>query len=372
LDLLHISSGRLYGGIERMLVTMARAREAAPQLTHAYAVAAPGRLIEELRGAQADVELLGDVRLSRPPSVVAARRAFRTLLRERRPDAVICHAPWSYALFAGVSRAERIRTIWWQHDAVTGVPVVERWARTVRADLVISNSRWTARSAPLVQPRSRVEVVYCPVAPASAPPNARADLRGALGAAPGHVVLLAASRLDPMKGHPNLLRGLARLAGNPAWMLWIAGGVQRPSDARYLARLERLAGELGLASRVRFLGERRDVQSLMAAADVLVQANERPEAFGVVFAEAMLGGLPVITTDMGGAPEIVTDACGRLVTPKDEAGMAECLDELIGSPALRTRLAAAGRRHAAALCAPEVVLPRLHRVLAYQETTAAA
>ena len=64
---------------------------------------------------------------------------------------------------------------------------------------------------------------------------------------------------------------------------------------------------LGLEPRVRFLGERRDVPLLMRAVDLFCQPNEGPEPFGVVFAEALLSGVPVVTADTGGAPEIVSD-----------------------------------------------------------------
>jgi glycosyltransferase involved in cell wall biosynthesis len=265
-----------------------------------------------------------------------------------------------------------VRTIWWQHDRATGGSLVERWARTLPCDLVISNSRWTAGTARLVQPRARVEVVHCPVALAPVPPSARTDLRAALGAAPGHVVLLAASRLEPWKGHVSLIRALRLLTDHPAWVLWIAGDAQRAHETKYRARLERMLTEAGLASRVRFLGERRDIPALLAAADLLVQANEAPEPFGVVFAEALTAGLPVVTTDMGGAPEIVSHTCGRLVTPGDDQELADCLGELVANGALRARLGAAGRGHAASICAPDVVLSRLRRILINRHTTAAA
>jgi glycosyltransferase involved in cell wall biosynthesis len=370
LRILHVTSGRLFGGIERMLVTIARSGGHA--LDHAFAVAAPGRAVEELRDSGARVALVGDVRLSRPATIVKGRDAFRRLTRDYRPDVVICHAPWAYALFAGVARRERLRTVWWQHDRATGTSFVERWARRLPCELVLSNSRWTARTAPLVQPRARVEVIHCPVALPPVPPSARATLRVSLGAAPGHVVLLAASRMEPWKGHASLIHALRLLTDNPAWMLWIAGDAQRAHEAKYRLELERLVSDSALASRVRFLGERRDVPALLAASDLLVQPNDAPEPFGVVFAEALLAGVPVVTSDMGGAPEIVSHTCGRLVTPGDVQGLADCLREVIVNPALRARLGAAGRRHAASVCAPDVVLPRLRRILLDRHSTAAA
>jgi glycosyltransferase involved in cell wall biosynthesis len=110
---------------------------------------------------------------------------------------------------------------------------------------------------------------------------------------------------------------------------------------------------------VRFLGERRDVPLLMRAADLYCQPNEMPEPFGVVFAEAMLAGLPVVTASMGGAPEVVSEACGRLVAPGDTVALTRALGELIEDAALRARLGAEGPGRARARCAPDVVLPQI-------------
>ena len=116
---------------------------------------------------------------------------------------------------------------------------------------------------------------------------------------------------------------------------------------------------LGLEPRVRFLGERRDVPCVMRAADIFCQPNEGPEPFGVVFAEALLSGLPVVTTDTGGAREIVSDECGRLVPAGDVDALTRTLGDLIEDAALRARLGRRGPAHAAARCAPAVVLPQL-------------
>ena len=251
----------------------------------------------------------------------------------------------------------------WQHNQADGRSFVERWAARTPADLVICNSAWTARTAAALQPKAPVTVIHPPVTVPSCPPGAPAQLRRDLGAGPADVVILSASRLEPWKGHLNLVRALGRLRTPTAWTLWIAGAAQRPHEHRYLADLRQEVANLGLEPRVRFLGERRDVPLLMRAVDLFCQANEGPEPFGIVFAEALLSGMPVVTADIGGAPEIVSAACGRLVPAGDLDALVQVLGELVEDAGLRARLGAEGPAHAAARCAPEVVLPRLARAL---------
>jgi glycosyltransferase involved in cell wall biosynthesis len=358
---LHVASGRLYGGIERMLVTLA-ATAASSRLEFRFAVAWHGRLSEELHDRGAVVHGLGNVRLSNPPSILRARRQLQTILQQGDYAAAVCHAPWPHAIFGGVVRDARVPGVVWQHDAATGGPLVERASTRVGADLVICNSQWTARSAPLLQPHAPCRVIYCPVMAEPFPVHDRADVRAALSASPDDVVVLAASRMEAWKGHLELIRSLARTRST-SWVLWIAGGAQRPQEQAHAAAVAAEVRRLQLQPRVRFLGERRDVRRLLAAADLFAQANRRPEPFGVAFAEALLAGVPVVTTDMGGAPEIVDRTCGRLVAPGDEASFTGALEELLGNAPLRRSLGGAGVAHATALCDPSIVLPQLEAAL---------
>ena len=344
-----------------MLTTLSESTGVAGSLSFEFAVATEGRLSEELRDRGATVHGLGDVRLSRPRSVLRARHRLRGVLRERAYAAVVCHAPWSHAIFGSVVRACGVPSVLWQHDRATGTPLVERASRAVGADLVICNSQWTAETAAALQPHAPHRVVYCAVAAQSATTTDRAEVRAMLGASSSDVVVLSASRLEPWKGHQDLIRALARLTGS--WTLWIAGGAQRPHERDYVAAIEAEVRRLQLERRVRLLGERRDVRRLLAGADLLAQANVGAEPFGVVFAEALLAGVPVVTTNMGGAPEIVDDSCGRLVPPRDLGALAAALGELISNAALRASLGAAGVAHASARCDPSVVLPRLEAAL---------
>ena len=107
---------------------------------------------------------------------------------------------------------------------------------------------------------------------------------------------------------------------------------------------------MGIADRVRMLGQCSDVGRLLAAADIYCQPNTSPDSFGITFIEALLNQLPVVTTAMGGALEIVDSSCGVLVPPNDPAALADCLQQLILDPRLRSHLGEAGPSRARFLC----------------------
>jgi glycosyltransferase involved in cell wall biosynthesis len=199
------------------------------------------------------------------------------------------------------------------------------------------------------------------VRPGTGPSRAR--LRESLGTAPESIVILQASRLERWKGHALLLSALARLKDDPRWTCWLAGGPQRPAEAIYFAELRELAGEFGIAGRVRFLGERADVPGLLATADIHCQPNTGPEPFGLAFVEALGAGRPVVATALGGALEIIDETCGLLVAP-DALPLAEGLRRLIQDAELRVRLGSAGPARARALCDPARQIGRLYELLA--------
>jgi glycosyltransferase involved in cell wall biosynthesis len=121
-----------------------------------------------------------------------------------------------------------------------------------------------------------------------------------------------------------------------------------------------------LGDRVRILGERRDVPRLLRGADILCQPNLEAESFGIVFIEALMASVPVVTSDLGGAREIVTPDCGLLLPPGDVAGLRATLQQLIDEPARRSRLGAAGPPRARSLTDPATQIAALERVLALE------
>jgi glycosyltransferase involved in cell wall biosynthesis len=362
---LHVGSGNLFGGIEALLLTLARQRGLCPDLEPHFALCFAGRLSRELGAAGVAVRLLGAARASRPWTVWRARRRLRELLTQRAFDVVICHGCWPHALFAPVVRRRGLPLVFWAHDRPGGRHWTERWAGLSRPDLVLANSLGTRAGVPGLFPGVRSAVAYLPVAPPAVPDRdeARRQVREALGTPGDAVVVVMASRLEPLKGHAVLLAALAALAGVPGWVCWVAGGTQRPDEAAYLAGLRAAAARAGLGGRVRFLGQRADVPRLLAAADVYCQPNTGPESFGVAFVEALYAGLPVVTSAHGGALEIVHDGCGILVPPRDVPALADALARLIGDPDLRRRQGQGGPARAAELCDPAVRMAALGELL---------
>jgi glycosyltransferase involved in cell wall biosynthesis len=355
---LHVAAGNLYGGVERILEEIARHGNG----RHAFAVSFDGRLSGSLMAAGTAPHSLGAVRFSRPWSVWRARRRLARVLNQDQFDAVVGHSPWAYALAAPLARHRNLRRVLWAHDALHGRHWTEYLARTRRPDQVICNSRYTARAIDGWLAGVPADVVYAPVSPVVRDPDTRADVRREFGASDQATVILLASRMERWKGHAELLRAAPALTGD--WTVWIAGGPQRPHEARYEAELRRLATSLPVGRRVRFLGARADVDRLLQGADVLCQPNTSPEPFGLIFIEALSAGVPVVTSDAGGPREIVSSECGALVAPGDREALTTALQLLIDRPERRRAMGNAGRARARALCDPATQIDTLERALA--------
>jgi glycosyltransferase involved in cell wall biosynthesis len=208
-------------------------------------------------------------------------------------------------------------------------------------------------------------VVYYPVAPSQRKESSaeRSELRNEFNIPKNAIAVLQTSRMEEWKGHRLLLKALASIANIPDWVACIAGGAQRPDEAHYLSSLKEDAASLGIADRVRFLGQCSDVPRLLAAADIHCQPNLGPEPFGICFVEALYAGLPVVSTAIGAAKEIVDQSCGVLVSPDDPGALGKSLAELIGNASLRNRLGLGGPERARQLCDPEIQMSRLSKML---------
>jgi glycosyltransferase involved in cell wall biosynthesis len=153
--------------------------------------------------------------------------------------------------------------------------------------------------------------------------------------------LLCVANLVPRKGHQLLVEALARIR-DLDWSLRCVGSLERdPATAQAVRRLIRT---VGLGRRITLDGEcpPHSVSRAYRAADAFVLPSFH-EGYGMVYAEAMAHGLPVIATTAGAIPETVPSQAGLLVPPGDPAALARALRRVIAQPALAARLAAGSR-----------------------------
>jgi glycosyltransferase involved in cell wall biosynthesis len=365
LRVLHASSGNLYGGVETALVALARFRDLCPAMQPEFALSFEGRLSRELAETGAAVHQLGEIRTRKPWTVWSARANLRALLSKRPFDVVMCHMAWPMAMFGTTARRAGLPLAFWAHDAANGSHWLERWASRVSPDIVIGNSRFTEGTVPLMFPNAPCKIVFYPVMPQQPAdaPRCRAEIRRALGVADDTVAIIQVSRMEAWKGHRLHLDALAKLKDNPRWTCWMVGGAQRPEEQKYMREIQGQAARLGISDRVRFLGQRSDVPSLLAAADIFSQPNLGAEPFGIVFIEALAAGLPVVTTAMGGPKEIIDESCGMVAPPGNAELVAAALGRLIDSADLRSRLGRSGPQRARDLCDPSGRIPELYNTL---------
>lgn len=201
--------------------------------------------------------------------------------------------------------------------------------------LVADHARWTWFSA------GRLEVVHNgldPAAVVNGTDGARDGLRMELRLAADTPLVGTVGRLAPEKDHETFIRAFARArAEQPALHGVIAGdGELRPA-------LTRLAGELGVADALHFLGARRDSRRIIAGLDVFALTS-RIEGFPNVLLEAAFLGVPAVATGVGGAADLLDP--DDLAAPGDIDAIARRLAARVARPEAARFHAASTRRRA--------------------------
>jgi phosphatidylinositol alpha-mannosyltransferase len=179
-------------------------------------------------------------------------------------------------------------------------------------------------------------------------------LRGWNAAGP---TVLFVGRLEPRKGLAYLVRAFLRLKPRfPAARLLVVGRDRGHQQDKAMAMVPpRLRPDLVFVGSV----PQADLPSYYASADVFCAPSLGGESFGIVLAEAMAVGLPVVCSDIGGYRDVVRDGSeGLLVPPRDPEALAGALAGLLDNPARRAAMgeaaAVAARRYAWEVVAGEV------------------
>ena len=205
----------------------------------------------------------------------------------------------------------------------------------VRA-IVVTSRTTAARLDDYGVAASRITVVEPGTDPA---PLARGS--AAAGQPPG-VALLCVATLTPRKGYELLMSALAAIPAED-WRLTCAGSLDR--DAPTVARVVEQVRDNGFENRISFVGD-LDAPAVAVQydrADVFVLPTLY-EGYGMVVAEALARGLPVVSTATGAILDLVGSDAGIVVPPGDLPAFTDALSRVIADPGLRARLADGARR----------------------------
>lgn len=328
------------GGAEEMVLNLVR-HLPPPFAPGVLCIHHAGAIGEEIRRTGAPFEVLGlEPGVRRPLDVLRLRNA----LANAAPDIVHTFLLTGslYGRFAAM---------------MAGVPIVigtevnvyetkrashiraERWLMRGTDALIASAA--SVRDFYLTQVAAdpaKVEVIYNAVDFAQLDATVpREEWRDSIGVPRAAAAIGIIARLTPQKAHDVLFEAVARRTDLSEAFVIVVGDGERREE------LQRLAASLGIESRVRFLGARRDLGNMLAGIDVFAMPSLW-EGLPLSLVLAMGRGLPVVATRVAGIPEVVQHGVnGLLVPPGDVAALGAALADAIHRRADSERMGAAAR-----------------------------
>lgn len=381
MKVLYLSASAALGGAELVLLDLlATLRRERPDWRLGLLLGASGPLADEARrlgvacevrpwpdslaslgdaglGGRADRLALAARLVRSSPSAAAALAAWRRSIHRERPDWV--HANGMKALFlSSWATPRRTPLLWHLHDYLGSRPLMSRLlrvsARRPIQGVAVSDSI-AGDAARVVGANLAVRTIHNAVDlkrfhPGTTDPRFLDQAAGLPDPEPGTLRVGLLATFARWKGQDVFLDAVARLPADRPCRFYIVGGpIYQTNGSQWsLAELRSRALALGLGDRLGFTGFQDPARALRAL-DLVVHASTRPEPFGRVIVEAMATARPLVAIRGGGSAELFEDGVEALgIPPGDPDAMAAAIDRLILDPALRQRLAQAGRRAAEA------------------------
>ena len=331
------------GGAETVVQQLVGGLDRAAIEPHVVALQ-EGPFADELRAANATLVSAGTLgRMRNVGRAFGVIRSLTAAIRAGGYDVVHSHGTLAHVIGGLAAWRAGVPAIHHVHDLYSDTrsvdAVLQHFALRVPAAAIVAVSH-SARSRLLASgaPWNRVRVVHNGVTLAATPPAFTSD-------APS---VVWCGRLQRWKG-AHVFLDAARLVkdAHPEARFWVVGGTLFGKEPEYATELHEQAARLNLAADVTFTGHVSDARPYIAAADVVAHSSISPEPFGLVIAEALAEGKPVVAFDEGGPAEMIESGrSGRLVAPGNTEALAGAIDELLRRPELRARLAEGARQRA--------------------------
>lgn len=275
---------------------------------------------------------------------------FRAFWRAKNAD--IVHIQWIENGIAGVPLGKLFRKpmLINVHRVVSS----GRWMRLLikyiveNVDYLIFNSSYTRDELLKVAQPKQYCVLPCTIDIDKFTPGKRGTLRKQLGFSEDKLIIFFVGYLIEKKGIRYLLDAMPNvLAKLPNVQLVLAGG------GTDMEKLKQQAKDLNIEKHVTFLGwvKNDDLADYYRDADVfvlpsIIDSKGETETQGLVLAEAMACGTPVVGSNVGGIPDVITPEVGFLAEPKNSIDLADKIVMMLSDPETRKEMSQAGIRWA--------------------------
>lgn len=359
MKILHVITRLIQGGAQQNTVLCCAAQTKAGHDVHlAYGpIYGPeGSLLNEAKASGAVLHEIASMRRAvNPWHDLRCYFALRKLIRKLQPDIVHSHSSKAGIIARAAAWAEHVPGV---IHTVHGLPFHDRQPKWVHR-VYVSLERWAAKrchhlvaitpamleafEAKGIAGKDRFTVIPSGVdlSRFTIANNARAKAREQLGIAANAPVVALLARLDPLKGHDDLLDILPKLIERfpDIQLLFIGDGWRRD-------HVEQRIAESGVAEHVKLLGfvPHEQVRDLLPTADVKVLPSYQ-EGQSRTLIEALLCGCGIVAYDVGGIPSICIDGqTGKLVPVGDKQALADAIVWMIEHPDERRAMTERGRQ----------------------------
>lgn len=340
----HVVENLNRGGLERVVIDLARAQAAAGHDCQVVCLFEAGSLAPELTSHGVPV-IACDKRQGADPRAIWR---LRHALASQRTEVLHSHngIPHYYAMVAALGLGLR-RVVNTSHGMGSSSPASRReWLfrqSMRRADVAVAVSEAAGqRLADIgVVPPHKLRVLPNGIrtqAFRQRDPRLRAQLANSLGLAPDTQIVGFVGRLNWAKDLGTMIAAFARLLARRDDVALVLAGEGEERTA-----LEGAIAQAGIGERVFLLGDRGDVPELLPAFSMFAMSSIS-EGYSIALLEACACALPIVATRVGGNAEIVTDGVnGLVVPPREPDALAAAIDSLLDDPQRAAEMGRAGR-----------------------------
>lgn len=269
----------------------------------------------------------------------------------RRQHVTIIHSNTLAVSIAGfAAKLARRAQVWHVHEIMVRPLVVASLLATMSSatsTAVVVNSKATADHYRRTRwfGSTPIRVIMNGVDESRLRSHSGSSLRSRVGASLGDTVFTLVGRINAGKGHSVFLDAAEHLAAESDNVRFLIVGDSFVGQEQYSEAVDRrIESSSILRERTIRIPHIPEVGSVYAAADVVVVPSTLPESFGLVAAEAMAVGLPVIASRIGALPEVVEDHhTGMLIHPDDASSLLTAMKKLHASPSQRVQMGREGK-----------------------------